>query len=380
MANLKNIEPSEISFTDLPATRKKFLFFKRDMQKLFDKYQDSSDIQKRRFLIAKKDDKKISISIESDGTIKGTKIIVSGEEIKNLQDFHFSFYKPRGEEDKVLAGNPISCSYSKITETEDGFKHSDTFYLSKSEMEVNGMDMNKELKDLLDSYFDEEVSFAPEEFELEKAELSDKALNAIKGALKLISKYKADFPDDLKGAVGVLAKYASYGYGYPAKKKEEVKKEEDKKVGDKDVEDKDVEKSGKALSKDTVGKVKSVIKAFNELQNVVKALNDLLPEGDQIKLKKSDATEGKDADKEFKNALDEVSDIAKRLEKKLEEKDQTIEKLGKDLEEKDKGISELSKRLETLEKDKGIKKTIEGQDDGGDDENKPKKKWSSFGV
>ncbi len=376
MANLKNIEPSEISYTDLPATRKKFLFFKRDMQRLFEKYQDSSDIHKRRFLIAKKDDKKISVSIESDGTIKGSKIIVNGEEIKNLQNFNFSFYKPQGVGGEEVAGiSPISCSYSKITETEDGFKHSDTFYLSKSEMEVNGMDINKELKDLLDSYFDEEVSFAPEEFELEKAELSDKALNAIKGALKLISKYKADFPDDLKGAVGVLAKYASYGYGYPAKKKAEVKKEEDKKE-----EDKDVEKSGKALSKDTVGKVKSVIKAFNELQNVVKALNDLLPEGDQIKLKKSDATEGKDADKEFKNALDGVSDIAKKLEKKLGEKDQTIEKLGKDLEEKDKGITELSKRLETLEKDKGIKKTIEGQDDGGDDEGKPKKKWASFGT
>ena len=374
MANLKNIEPSEISYTDLPATRKKFLFFKRDMQKLFEKYQDSSDIQKRRFLIAKKNDKKISISIESDGTIKGTKIIVSGEEIKNLQDFHFSFYKPRGGEGKEIAGiSPISCSYSKITETEDGFKHSDTFYLSKSEMEVNGMDMNKELKDLLDSYFDEEVSFAPEEFELEKAELSDKALNAIKGALKLISKYKADFPDDLKGAVGVLAKYASYGYGYPAKKKEEDKK------GDKEG-DKDVEKSGKALSKDTVGKIKNVIKAINGLNSVIKALNDLLPEGDREDLKKSVVVEGKDADKEFKDALDGISDIAKKLEKKLEEKDQTIEKLGKDLKEKDKGISELSKRLETLEKDKGIKKTIEGQDDGGDDDGKSKKKWSSFGV
>lgn len=374
MANLKNIEPSEISFTDLPATRKKFLFFKRDMQKLFEKYQDSSDIQKRRFLIAKKNDKKISISIESDGTIKGTKIIVSGEEIKNLQDFHFSFYKPRGGEGKEIAGiSPISCSYSKITETEDGFKHSDTFYLSKSEMEVNGMDMNKELKDLLDSYFDEEVSFAPEEFELEKAELSDKALNAIKGALKLISKYKADFPDDLKGAVGVLAKYASYGYGYPAKKKEEDEK------GDKEG-DKDVEKSGKALSKDTVGKIKNVIKAINSLNSVIKALNDLLPEGDREDLKKSVVDKGKDANEEFKNALDGISDITKKLEKKLEEKDQTIEKMGKDLKEKDKGISELSKRLETLEKDKGIKKTIEGQDDGGDDDGKSKKKWSSFGV
>ena len=372
MANLKNIEPSEISYTDLPATRKKFLFFKRDMQRLFEKYQDSPDIQKRRFLIAKKNDKKISISIESDGTVKGTKIIVSGEEIKNLQDFHFSFYKPRGEIGGTV-GSPISCSYSKITETEDGFKHSDSFFLSKSEMEVNGMDMNKELKDLLDSYFDGEVSFAPEEFELEKAELSDKALNAIKGALKLISKYKGDFPDDLKGAVGVLAKYASYGYGYPAKKKEEVKKED--KEGDKDV-----EKSGKALSKDTVGKIKNVVKAINSLSSVLKALNDLLPEEDREKLEKSVVVEGKDADKEFKDALDGISDIAKKLEKKLEEKDQAIEKLGEDLKGKDKSISELSKRLEPLEKDKGIKKTIEGQDDGGDDDNRPKKKWSSFGV
>ncbi|GAH67857.1 unnamed protein product, partial [marine sediment metagenome] len=268
-------------------TKKKFLFFKRDMQRLFDRFQDNPDIHKRKFLIVKKDDKKINISIESDATIKGTKIIVNGEEIKNLQDFHFSFYKPRGGEDKALAGGPISCSYSKITETEDGFKHSDTFYLSKSEMEVNGMDMNKELKDLLDSYFDEEVSFAPEEFEFEKAKLSDKALNALKGALNLINKYKKDFPDDLKDAVGVLAKYASYGYGYPAKKKED---------------DKDLKKSGELLSKGIVGKIKRIIKT----------LNDLLPEGDREDLKKSVVDEGKDADKEFKNALDEVSDIAKK--------------------------------------------------------------------
>ncbi|MBA7527669.1 hypothetical protein ES705_19847 [subsurface metagenome] len=341
--HLKDIEPNEVSFTDLPATKKRFLFFKRDMQRLFEKYQDSPDTHKRKFIIEKKN-KKINISIESDGTIKGSKIIVNGEEIKNLQDFHFSFYKPRGGEGKEIAGiSPISCSYSKITETEDGFKHSDTFYLSKSEMEVNMMD--KDLKELLDSYFGEEVSFDTEEFE--KAELSDKALNALKGALNLVNKYKADFPDDLKKAVGVLAKYASYGYGYPAKKKEEE----------------DINKSGKTLSKDTVGKVKNVVKVFNELQSVIKALNELLPEEDQKKLKKSDATEGKDADEEFKDALDEVTNIAKKLEGKLEEKDQTIEK--------------LNKRLETVEKEKGIKKSIDGQDD--DDEGKSEKKWGSFG-
>jgi len=211
------------------------------------------------------------------------------------------------------------------------------------------MDMNKELKELLDSYFGEEVSFDTEEFE--KAKLSDKALDALKGALNLINKYKKDFPDDLKDAVGVLAKYASYGYGYPAKKSDD---------------NKDINKAGKTLSKDTVGRVKNVVKVFNELQSVIKALNELLPEEDQKKLKKSDATDGKDADKEFKDALDEVTNIAKKLEKKLEEKDQTIEK--------------LNKRLETVEKEKGIKKSIDGQDGDGDDDGKSKKKWGSFGV
>jgi len=313
---LQNIDVEKIALVDLPAIRRKFLIEKQD--------------------------KKINISIESDTTIKGTKIIVNGEEIKNLQDFHFSFYKPRGGEASSMS--PVSCSYSKITETEDGFKHSDTFFLSKSEMEVNKMDMNKELKKLLDSYFDEEVSFDPEEFEFEKAKLSDKALNALKGALNLVNKYKADFPDDLKKAVGVLAKYASYGYGYPAKKSDDDK-------------NKDINKSGRTLSKDTVTKIKSVIKALNEL----------LPEEDREKLKKSVVDDdGKDADKEFKEALDEVTGIAKKLEKRLSEKDETIEK--------------LNKRLETVEKEKGIKKSIDGQDDDDDGSDKSKKKWGSFNL
>lgn len=269
LRRLEDIDPNEVSIVGLPATRKKFLFFKQDMQELLDTSEDmqgDSDIEKRR--------------------------------------------------------------------------------------ELNKMNLNEELQKLLNNYFDEEVSFDPEEFEFEKAKLSDKALNALKGALNLINKYKADFPDDLKKAVGVLAKYSSYGYGYPAKKSDD---------------NEDINKSGKTLSKDTVGKVKNVVKVFNELQSVIKALNELLPEEDQKKLKKSDATDGKDADEEFKGALDEVTDIAKKLEKKLEEKDQTIEKLGK--------------RLETVEKEKGIKKGIDSQDgDDGDDSSKSKKKWSSFGV
>jgi len=256
LRHLEDIDPSEVTLCGLPATRKKFLFFKQDMQRSLDTskaMQGDSDIEKRNEVIR----------------------------------------------------------------------------------------MDPEIQKLLNEYFGEEVSI--EEFE--KAELSEEAIKAIKGALNLINKYKADFPDDLKKAVGLLAKYAA-GYGYPAKKKE-VKKEGDQ----------DLEKSGIVLSKDSIKKIK----------NVIKALKDLLPEIEANKgLEKSDDSE-EDAGKEFKKALAEVTDIAKKLEKKLEEKDQTIEKLGK--------------RLETVEKEKGIKKGIDSQDsDDGDDSNKSKKKWASFGV
>ncbi|MBA7548617.1 hypothetical protein ES705_41081 [subsurface metagenome] len=259
LRHLQDIDPSEVTLCGLPATRKKFLFFKNDMQELLDTSEDmqgDSDIKKRNEVIR----------------------------------------------------------------------------------------MDPEIQKLLNEYFGEEVSI--EEFE--KAELSDEAMKAMKGALNLINKYKADFPDDLKKAVGVLAKYVA-GYGYPAKKSED---------------NEDINKAGKALSKDTVSKVQNVVKVFNELKNVVKALNELLPAEDQKKLKKSDATDGKDADEEFKKALNEVTDIAKKLEKNLGEKDETIKK--------------LNKRLETVEKEKGIKKSIDGQDK--DDDKSKAKKWGSFNL
>jgi hypothetical protein len=255
--HLEDIDSKEVSYVSLPATRKRFLFIKQDMQELVDAFNKSmqvdSDIEKRK-------------------------------EVKN---------------------------------------------------------MDPELKKLLDDYFGEEVKLDTEEFE--KAKLSDAALNSLKGALNILNKYKADFPADLKDAIGVLAKYSSYGYGYGYPAKKEEKKDEK------------VEKSGRVLSKDTITKIK----------NIVKALNDLLPDIDKLEeVKKSDnVIEGKDAIEEFKKALEDgMSEITKKLEESLKDKDQIIEK--------------LSKRIEVVEKEKGIKKGIEGQDDDNNDA--PKKKWTSF--
>jgi hypothetical protein len=56
----------------------------------------------------------------------------------------------------------------------------------------------------------------------DKAEMNEKVKAAIKGALRLLSKWKDDLPDDVKKAVGVLARACIYGdqYGYPAKKED----------------------------------------------------------------------------------------------------------------------------------------------------------------
>ena len=72
--------------------------------------------------------------------------------------------------------------------------------------------MLTELEELLNEYFEGN-------WEIEKKEIPKDALKALKEALTDINKYKADFPGDLLKAVGILAKYAGYGYGkYPVKK------------------------------------------------------------------------------------------------------------------------------------------------------------------
>ncbi len=186
--------------------------------------------------------------------------------------------------------------------------------------------MNKELRELIEEYFGDK--FVAEEFE--KAEkLSDKALNAIRGALKLINKYKADLPDDLKKAVGILAKYAGYGYGYPAKKE-------------------DVEKSGAKFSKDTLEKLKKAIESLEALKTV---LPELKEETQKSKVEKS---------------IEELAKSIGALEnKKTEEAESELTKT----------LAELTKRLETVEKGTGVKKSVDGQDGDGDSSDK---KWPSF--
>ena len=232
---------------------------------------------------------------------------------------------------------------------------------TKNLIKEGKLEMN-ELIEIYKSLTNDQEDFTEEHLELMK-KLSPEAINSIKGALNILNKFKGDFSQELKDAVAVLAKFVSkpYPYPYPAKKSDE-----------------DLEKAGRKISKDTLAAIKQaigilsgVLSKGDETKKAISVLSDLLSEEEKKALKKDDQ-EKEQSDKEKER--DEKFDSA------IKDATETIEKLGKDLGEKDKSISELTKRLETLEKAKGTKKQIEGQDeDDGDGEvKKSDDPWPSF--
>jgi len=271
---LKDIEIDEVSLVDAPANRRKFLIVKKDLGR--------------------------------GAGVGGPRQGIGGARYCVCPECGYAV-----EHERIGEGKSVPCAEIKCPKCGAKMIGSETKKLEvKKQME--------ELKKLLEEYLGEEIN----EKDFKKAEkLSDKALNAIKGALKLISKYKEDFPDDLKKAIGVLAKYAGYGYGYgyPAKKE-------------------GIEKVGAKLSKSTIEKIISVIKA----------LNDLLPEENQVKVRKEAMTKDE-------NYKEEIEKIKKNLEQ--------LEVLG-----------ELEERIKRLEKARGIKKSIDG--DGKERTEKKEFKWT----
>ncbi len=302
---LKDIELSEVSLVDKAANKKKFLFFKQEGKKP-----------------SKKLKKKINIVIDSDGTIGGTKIAVNKEDIENLRDFSFSFWS---NEDM---GRAVSCSYSKVVETDDGFSRSETFYLSKGDAQ-----MNKEIKEQLEKYFE-----GQDEIDFEKAAESDVIIKSLATVLE----YQAEFPDDLKKAVGIVAKQAGFCDTVITKMLE-------KKAANDDGKKADIEKAGAKLSKDTLKKITDALAA---LKAILPAMKENTEKSDQSEVEKS------------------IAALTKQIEGIEKKKDDgTKDKLTKIL-------KELTDRLAVVEKGTGVKKSVEGQDD--DDDDNTDKKWPSF--
>lgn len=304
---LKDIDLGEVSLVDKAANKKKFLFFKQEDEKK----------------IPKKLKKKINIVIDSDGTVGGTKIKINKEELKNLRDFSFNFWS--GDDPLHI----VSCYYSKVVETGDGFSRSETFHLSKGVIQ-----MQAEIKKQLEEYFGENS-----EFDFEKAAENKDVVKA----LETINEYRTDFPDDLKKAIGTVSGQAGFCDTIVAKMLE--KKEESNEAV--------VKKAGAKLSKETLKK----------LTEALSALKSILPQLTE----KADKTEEKtDVEKMLETITKSVEGLEKNKEVKAE--DELLKQLA-----------ELTKRLAVVEKGTGVKKGIEGQEGGDGDDNTEGQKWPSFG-
>lgn len=288
--NLSNIKIKEVSMVDLPANKQPFVFFKR------------KGAEHSQFAIAKK---KIKIEIESNGTVGGTKVAVNGDELGKLRGFDFSFY---GEDAK----QSVHASYSKTTESVDGFSRTETYYLTKGQI------MDKKTLEALKKYL------GTDEIDFEKKVDEEE----IQKAVELITEhYKESFPEDLANAVGVIAKRAAGSYA--------VK------------DDKDVSKAGARLSKDMIKKLKAIIEA----------LSGLIPAESQS----TEKADGGDETSELAKQITTLTEaIAKLDPEKKDDNKSSVAELTKQL-------KEVSESVKALEKDGVTKKSITGDDNGNDE-------------
>lgn len=239
------------------------------------------------------------------------------------------------------------------------------FFIKKSEEKME--EFIEELKKFM-AEDDEDVEKVLTEEDIEKAnKLSDAAIKAIKGALNILNKYKADMPDDVLAAIKALAKYAAYGY--PAAKGDEkggIEKTDEELLTEAvetvaKVAETDVEKAGKMLSKTTAEQIKKAIEILSKLV-----------ETQEEKVKKAE-----ELPPEVARDLEELAALKKFKEDTLREKEEARKQEIEDLKkEKEK----LEKKVDELEKTKGEKKGIEGHtgDGGAGDEDKSDK-WPSLG-
>jgi len=240
--------------------------------------------------------------------------------------------------------------------------------------------MKKKLSELIKDFIGEDELTDEEMEKLEKAEkeIPPEAAKALKAVVASLTKFKADFPDEIKECINTLAKYAAYGYGYPAK----TKKEKEEKEG----EEEDVEKAGAKLSKATRELIKNVVEKYKTLEKAVNALESLIKTDAQksaeiilIEEKMDELSEK--MDKLFEKKAEAEKEKKKKVKTKKEkdeedeEEEEEEEEKEKEEEEVEKEMKGLKKRVEQLEEKKGTKKSLKGQDE---DETEKSSQWPSF--
>jgi len=192
---------------------------------------------------------------------------------------------------------------------------------------------------------DEDTEKALTKEEVAKAErIGEKEAKAIQEALGIVSQYE-DIPDDLEGAILTLVEKASYDYP---------------------VIEGELGKAGAKLSKTTQAQIKMALDHIKDGPKAIDILKTLL--GQEVKKKKESDDENLSPETQAK--LDRLDEFEKNEKERIEKEEK--EKADKEKEEKE----EILERIEALEKTKGVKKSIDGQegDDGkkkgADDEEK----------
>jgi len=241
----------EVSVVDKAANKQKFLFLKSDGE------------EKSEHLI--KLDEPITVTIKSDGTEKGTTIVVNDNKLKKIDSFSFYYNKPG---DDNIDGRAVSCSYSRIVESDGGFKGVETYWLTKNKGDnVMFEDSLKKLSG------DEAYEFVAKEI------LEDKN-DEIQKAFDTISEYQEDFTDELKKAVLTIAEYAASAK--PVEKQEDETNADTDKTKKKDDEKSETEKSADEENiedKDGLAKnVEEILTSVKEVKEAVEKSKEAMKE------------------------------------------------------------------------------------------------------
>ena len=184
--------------------------------------------------------------------------------------------------------------------------------------------------------------------EIAKAEVLGKEPKAvIENALNTFEEYRESMPDDLLAATRILVKQATF-LDVPIKKD-------------------DLEKAGAALSKANKVALAKVLDFLKGASPAIASLQALLG----LKVEKTEQVVDDDGEKlsaETEAKLDKLDQLEKEEKERIEK--EAKEKEEKEAEEK----KDMQERLEALEKQKGIKKSIDKTGDEDDEKKKALKK------
>lgn len=230
---LKDIQPVEVSLVKSPANKQKFL-------------------------IAKAEDGSLNVVIESNGKVDGTVLKVNGKVVKNVSHVSFSHNSPATD----YEGN-VNISYGVAGKEKDGLVESKYYYLAKGKV------MNEQILAELKKFVGDEVN-------VEKMEV-DAVITEIQKAMEMVNKYNSevDLPDDLKEAIGVLAKHAAtQGVEDVEVVKEDVKNEKKEEV-QKDAPKEEAQVKKEEVQKDAhVDALKEITDAVTKMSEAVTVLSN----------------------------------------------------------------------------------------------------------